>query len=153
MGRLRDDQPASRVVEEPKRSVLPYFAAAIVAAVTFWALQQHSIQDTAPNPSRPPAQSSGPSKGDLRTLFSADDYPIEAQRNGEEGTVRAELAIDRQGRVSGCTIVNGSGHVSLDNATCRILQSRARFTPARDASGRPVPDTDLTPPVVWRLEG
>jgi TonB family protein len=156
VGRSTSDQLAKGVVEEPKRSILPYFAVAIVAAVAIWTFQQQSIQDSAPEVTH--SQASGqrgahPATGDLRTLFSADDYPVEAQRNGEEGTVQAELAIDRRGRVSGCRIVRSSGHASLDGATCRILQSRARFIAARDLNGDAAPDRIVTPLVVWRLEG
>jgi protein TonB len=40
----------------------------------------------------------------------------------------------------------------LDRATCRILESRARFTPARDNRGNPTTDT-LTQRIRWVLEG
>jgi len=76
----------------------------------------------------------------LRTLFSADDYPAEAQQNGEEGTVQVALTVDVNGKVSGCTVIRSSSYASLDRATCNILQRRARFVPARDAAGRPIPD-------------
>jgi protein TonB len=91
--------------------------------------------------------------GDLRTLFSADDYPAEAQRNGEEGTVQAELSVDARGHVRGCTVIHSSGHASLDSATCRILQRRARFDPAHDVNGDAVASSVVTPRIVWRLEG
>ncbi len=94
-----------------------------------------------------------PARGDLRTLFSVDDYPASAERKGEEGTVQANLAIDKAGRVSGCTILHSSGSKTLDNTTCSIMQRRARFVPARDVNGNAVPDAVVTPPVVWRLAG
>jgi protein TonB len=55
--------------------------------------------------------------------------------------------------VSGCEIIRSSGHKSLDDATCSILQRRARFTPARAADGQPIASTVVSPPIVWRLEG
>lgn len=159
MGPPTENQSARRVVEEPRLSALPYAAAAIVTALAIWTIQQSSIEDSTPG-DRPIKQSeqansrgAQPAKGDLRALFSADDYPVEAQRSGEEGTVRAELTIDERGQVSRCTIMAGSGHSALDEATCRILQRRARFTPARDVNGDVVVDTLVAPPVVWRLEG
>jgi len=94
-----------------------------------------------------------PARGNVRTLFSADDYPADAQANGQEGTVQAELSIDRLGRVSACTVLRSSRVRSLDEATCGVLINRARFRPARDAAGRAVPDTIVTPPITWRLEG
>ncbi|MFL6733952.1 MAG: energy transducer TonB [Sphingomicrobium sp.] len=147
------------MIEEPKRSALPYAAAAIVAALAVWTIQQSSIQDSGPGDRQSSSRTqeterrdAHPAKGDMRALFSANDYPAEAQRDGEEGTVRAELTIDQRGRVRRCTIVASSSHSSLDNATCRILARRARFTPARDVNGDAVRDTVLTPPIVWRLE-
>jgi TonB family protein len=88
---------------------------------------------------------------DARTLFSVDDYPIEAVKNGWEGTVLADLTISPEGRVSSCAIIQSSGHAVLDQATCDIITKRAVFTPAKDASGKPVEDHVRTPPVVWGL--
>jgi protein TonB len=94
------------------------------------------------------AQSAG---GPVAALFSGDDYPPAAQMRDEQGTVGVELKIDKQGRVSRCNIAQSSNSESLDSATCRILQERARFTPARDNSGQPVEDT-YRQRITWRLE-
>lgn len=110
-----------------------------------------------PPPAPPPAprkmQSAQSARGDLRTLFSADDYPASAQSAGAEGTVRASLSIGPDGRVTGCSITQSSGNNSLDQATCNVLRRRAKFTPARDSNGNPTSDTVNTPSIVWRLEG
>jgi TonB family protein len=160
VGLYNDERPATRVVDEPRRSPLPYFAAAIIAAVACWSFLQPQIdrlQDFGGK--RPLTQSPREetipdgAKGDLRTLFSADDYPADAQSRGEQGTVLARLSIDSRGAVNRCEIARSSGSSSLDEATCRILKRRARFTPARDSSGNSVSDTVTTPPIVWRLEG
>jgi TonB family protein len=84
----------------------------------------------------------------LASYVSNDDYPAEAIRNGEQGTVRFRLTVGIDGRVSSCAIVESSGSASLDSTTCRILTERARFTPATDAEGRPVPDT-VTNAIRW----
>lgn len=76
----------------------------------------------------------------LPQLFSTDDYPAAALLNDEQGTVEFAVAIDSTGRVAACSITQSSGSVSLDVTTCSIIQRRARFTPARDASGRAVED-------------
>jgi len=76
----------------------------------------------------------------LPALFSTDDYPAAARRHGQQGTVAFAVAIDRTGRVTACSITQASGSMSLDWATCSIIQRRARFTPARDAGGRAVED-------------
>ena len=110
----------------------------------------------APPPPPPPPHktvSAQSAKGDLRSLFSADDYPASAQAAGAEGTVRAELTIGADGRVVSCNISQSSGNSSLDQATCNILRRRAKFTPARDSNGNPTTDTVSTPPIRWQLQG
>lgn len=110
-----------------------------------------------PAPPAPPpprkVQSATSAKGDLRTLFSADDYPAAAQAAGAEGTAQAELTIGPDGRVVGCNLTRSTGNSALDSATCNILRRRAKFTPARDSNGNPTSDTVTTPPITWRLEG
>jgi protein TonB len=109
----------------------------------------------APPPPPPPrkVQSATSAKGDLRTLFSPDDYPAAAQAAGAEGTAQAELTVGPDGRVVGCNLIKSTGNNSLDSATCNILRRRAKFTPARDSNGQATTDTVTTPPIVWRLEG
>src|SRR4051812_40416060 len=82
-----------------------------------------------PPPPAPPrkVQSATSAKGDLRSLFSADDYPASAQSAGAEGTTRASLTIGPDGRVTGCNIIQSSGNGALDSATCNILRRRAKF--------------------------
>jgi protein TonB len=116
------------------------------------------IPPVAPAPPPPPppprkVQSAQSAKGDLRSLFSADDYPASAQSSGAEGTVQATLTIGSDGRVVSCNVTRSSGNSSLDSTTCNILRRRAKFTPARDSNGQPTTDTVSTPPIVWRLEG
>ena len=82
-------------------------------------------------------------------VFQAD-YPASAKQAGEEGAVGFRLGIAPDGRVSDCTITRSSGSAALDSATCRIMRSRSRFTPARDAVGRPVADT-MESILRWRL--
>ena len=84
-------------------------------------------------------------------MFASDDYPADAQRNGEQGTAQARLSVDTNGRVTGCVLVRKSGSRSLDDATCRILKKRARFKPAHDSQGNDITDTVVTPPITWRL--
>jgi TonB family protein len=71
------------------------------------------------------------------------DYPAAARREGVQGQVDFQLAIAPTGRVTACTILLTSGSPALDTATCRILISRARYAPARDAAGHPTADADL----------
>ena len=76
-------------------------------------------------------------KGKLQDLISQDDYPASALARREEGRVGFALEVGENGRVTGCTITRSSGSRVLDVATCRLMQSRARFTPALDSNGMP----------------
>jgi len=145
---------------QPDRSLAPYLLAALIAAIVIWTVQQRAVEDSDNKPSEQEAIEGAkkehvqqPTKGDLRMLFSADDYPAVAQRNGEEGTVQARLDINARGRVERCSVIRSSGSASLDQVTCDVLRQRARFAPAHDANGKAVPDSVVTPPVTWRLEG
>lgn len=114
------------------------------------------VQAPPPPPPPPPprkTQSAAPARGDVRSLFSADDYPASAQAAGAEGTAQASLTIGTDGRVVGCNLIRSTGNGALDSATCNILRRRAKFTPARDSNGNATTDTYTTPPITWRLEG
>lgn len=104
-----------------------------------------------PPPPPPPKIQPARAKGDLRALFSTDDYPESALRNEEQGTVRVSFTVGPNGRVADCTVTQSSGSSALDAATCRIIRSRARFTPATDSSGSQVSDTQTSPPITWRV--
>lgn len=104
-----------------------------------------AAQGTAPAP-----RAAQPAQTNLGNLFSTDDYPADARRARAEGRVSFHLEISSRGRVSGCAITGSSGFPSLDVATCRILYGRARYRPARDSAGNPVPGTD-NGWVYWRL--
>ena len=89
-------------------------------------------------------------KGNPGQFFGTDDYPPEAIRASEQGRVVAKLWIDPSGRVVSCTVLQTSGSVSLDQATCRIALDKVSFVPATDRRGRPVAAT-YTLPVRWVL--
>jgi TonB family protein len=76
----------------------------------------------------------------LASYISDADYPAEAIRNEEQGTVSFRLHITPDGRVGRCEVVESSGSASLDETTCRIMTERARFTPARDSNGAAIAD-------------
>jgi protein TonB len=89
-------------------------------------------------------------RANLASYISDDDYPQDAIRNEQQGTTRFRLDIGPDGRVTNCTVTGSSGSSSLDNATCRILRSRARFTPATDSSGNKTGDT-VSQSIRWVL--
>ena len=47
------------------------------------------------------------------------------------------MLVAPDGTVDKCTVILSSRHADLDAATCRIVQRRARFSPSKDASGKP----------------
>lgn len=111
-------------------------------------------------PTAPPAPPAPPppprivqpvrARANLTSYFSDDDYPPSALRAEEQGTTGFRLTIGPDGRVSNCEVTSSSGSGALDQATCRILRSRARYTPARDQNGNPTSGTDQAR-VQWRL--
>lgn len=111
-----------------------------------------------PAPPAPPAPPPPPRRiepksavGSLQGLIREDDYPASAIENEEQGTVAVSLSIGTNGRVSGCSVTRSSGSRTLDSTTCRVLTSRARFTPAQDSSGNPTTGS-FSQRITWRLQ-
>ncbi|MCB2086386.1 MAG: TonB family protein [Sphingomonadaceae bacterium] len=78
---------------------------------------------------------------DYRTIWIRREY---------QGTVGFSLSVGTSGRVENCRITRSSGHGELDDATCRLIKQRARFTSARDGKGMKVPGT-YSNSVRWQL--
>ncbi len=74
---------------------------------------------------------------DLTRYISREDYPAAALSARQQGTTAVRLTIGPDGRVTGCAVTASAGSAHLDSATCRLLRSHARFSPARDAAGNP----------------
>lgn len=70
-------------------------------------------------------------------LFTSNDYPALAQREGHQGTVTFRMLVDEQGKPAACDIVESSGWPELDARTCTIMMQRLRFKPATDKAGNP----------------
>lgn len=66
------------------------------------------------------------------------DYPRGAR--DAEGSVTVEFTVETDGRVSECQVTESSGNADLDTTTCRLIERRFRYDPARDAEGRAVAD-------------
>jgi TonB family protein len=92
------------------------------------------------------------SRGDIRSLFSADDYPQEALERNQGGESTFLLLVDEKGAVAECHVLKPSGVPVLDAMGCQVIRERAKFTPARDAQGKAVRSTLVTPSVSWRIE-
>lgn len=81
--------------------------------------------------------------------LSGRDYPRSAKRARAGGTVLIRYMVGVDGRPSGCTITQSSGNRDLDETTCRLIEQRFRYEPARDAEGRPVPDMQAGRHIWW----
>jgi TonB family protein len=65
---------------------------------------------------------------DPENWFSDADYPSRAQREERSGTTGYRLEVGADGRIHDCTVTSSSGHADLDEATCRLIRMRGRFS-------------------------
>lgn len=72
------------------------------------------------------------------------DYPHSALRSGAAGTVSVRFTVGTDGRVRGCVVTGSSGNAELDATTCRLIERRFRYSPAKDAEGRPITEIVTT---------
>lgn len=80
-----------------------------------------------------------------------DDYPRAAYRERLGGTVTARFTVGTDGQATRCVVTGSSGHAELDATTCRLIERRFRYEPARNAEGRAVP-SDMGWRQTWWLE-
>jgi TonB family protein len=69
------------------------------------------------------------------SIITATDYP--PSQHDKEGTTRFDLMVGPDGKPVSCTTTVSSGHKVLDPTACNAFMKRARFSPAKDASGMP----------------
>lgn len=108
-------------------------------------------------PPAPPAPPAAPvvsraasAKGDETQWITLDDYPASSLSAGETGRTTIAWTINTQGRAENCHTKSSSGSSALDNAACRALTRRAKYSPATDAAGNPIATTK-TRTVVWTI--
>lgn len=92
-----------------------------------------------------------PAVGDVRAIFSSDDYPEEAWTRNQGGSVQFLLLVDEKGKVAQCSVLKPSGIPALDGMGCQVIRKRAEFKPALDHQGKPMRSSVTTPLVVWRM--
>jgi protein TonB len=78
------------------------------------------------------------------------DYPRGAKRAGIEGSVAVRFTVRTDGSVSDCEVIRSSANEELDATTCRLIERRFRYQPARDTDGRPVAEV-VTRTFDWML--
>jgi len=106
-----------------------------------------------PRPPAPPAISkAAAAKGNPASWVTNDDYPPAALRAGDQGSVGIAFQVNAQGRIEGCTVTSGSGSSALDQATCRLVTRRGRYSPALDAAGNPIAGGRKTLRFTWRIQ-
>jgi TonB family protein len=88
---------------------------------------------------------------DPASWVTMTDYPRSELAHGVTGVSAFALSIDRHGKVIDCYITGSSGAPGLDDATCRLMQNRARFIPTKDADGRTT-ESVWESRVVWKIE-
>jgi TonB family protein len=86
----------------------------------------------------PPRTGSNPvPTGNPGLWVTTNDYPSAALREEREGLVAFRLTVGPDGMVKDCQITASSGSTDLDTTACLLISQRARFTPARNAKGKP----------------
>ncbi|OSZ72646.1 hypothetical protein CAP39_04835 [Sphingomonas sp. IBVSS1] len=131
-----------------------------MASLEFFKGQVRQLPQVAPPPPAAPPpircpdrQISGPMVAEpcmQDRWFHDGSYPAAALAAGHSGTVGYRLEVGRDGRVESCQIDASSGHASLDRGTCVLLKARARFVPAQDVDGSPMPWT-YRGAIEWQL--
>jgi TonB family protein len=67
------------------------------------------------------------------------DYPAAMLNVGKQALVSFRLSIDAQGTPTACEVQRSYNDKKFDELTCALIVRRARFSPALDAKGQPVP--------------
>lgn len=78
-----------------------------------------------------------------------DRYPSRALRRGEQGVIRMRAIVDAGGNVTSCEMVEATRTSALESPACREMRG-ARFDPALDAQGNPMPSYHLAT-IVYRI--
>ena len=84
-------------------------------------------------PARPPVL--------VTPSLSRRDYPEDVARywpRSRDAFVAVAVRVQLDGRGTNCKINKSSGVPAIDQWTCRLVETRLRFRPATDTSGRPM---------------
>ena len=74
----------------------------------------------------------------IRGKLTYRDLPPGVLQPGQQARVGVQYNVNIDGRVSGCRVDEPSGVRVADAMTCRLIEQRFVYRPARDRSGRPV---------------
>lgn len=83
------------------------------------------------------------------SIDNARDFPVPpGGREARRGTqVIVRMIVGTDGRARDCSVYRPSPDPEADRITCRLVESRLGFRPARDAAGNPV-----AAPFYWRQQ-
>jgi TonB family protein len=90
-------------------------------------------------------------RGNVQGLITPDDYPDQAFRNADAGSVKVALLINEEGRVADCSVIETSRVAALDAQACAVLKARATFTPAVGTDGKPAKDSFIQT-INWKAD-
>jgi TonB family protein len=76
-------------------------------------------------------------KSNAAAWVTSNDYPTEALRAEQGGTVTVLLQLTDTGKPESCRVLVSSKVESLDQGTCAALSKRAQYIAPLDAKGRP----------------
>ncbi|WP_404712209.1 energy transducer TonB [Sphingomonas sp. MMS24-J13] len=80
----------------------------------------------------PDAPKPGPS-----TWLTNEDYPQEALRARQQGTVFMIFRVETDGNIKDCRVIQSSGSDALDTAACAMIRTRGKYRPLVDHNGKP----------------
>jgi hypothetical protein len=75
--------------------------------------------------------------GDPGKWVRPDEYPTNMVSEGQPALVEFRLNVSEQGVATSCHIQATTRPKEFDNAVCKTMMRRAKFTPAQDAAGQP----------------
>ena len=96
---------------------------------------------TPPAPATSPVAEPARAHANLASLIRDDDFsPSRIAMGPGVWRVNFRLIIGPDGRVSDCVVTSSTADPPTDRIICRIMRTRARFSPARNADGEPTTD-------------
>jgi protein TonB len=141
-------EEGAAVVEAPGEAVATTNEAAPVGAEP----QPDLPPAPAPEPARqsppPPPPTPAVDRSAGARLIGGGLRDSDNQGGRFQGTVGVRLTVGTNGRAQGCSVTRSSGNAALDSTTCRLLQERLQFNPARNREGNPVV-TEVESTHVW----
>lgn len=90
----------------------------------------------------------GQRSGDVRAIFSYEDFPPFLMRSEGSWLVYSRTTVRPDGSIQSCGAEISSGDRRLDDYTCKIIARRAKFRPARWGDGTPVHSV-VRLPISW----